>query len=63
MNMFIELDNLFDGSSFLKFSDGFFLNNDEMLTSTAKITEELVTKPTEHKPFLTASMAYSTWKR
>gem|GEM_PF-3514589 len=63
MNMLIELNNLLNSSSFLKFSDCFFLNINMMLTSTAKTTDEFVTNPTEHKPFLTASMAYSTWKR
>lgn len=54
VNMFIELDDLLDGSSFLEFSDGFFLIYEKMSTSTANITDELVTRPTEHNPFLTA---------
>ena len=40
-----------------------FSNINEIFTSTAKITDDEVTKPTEQSPFLTAYIAYSTWKR
>ena len=63
MNMLVELNDLLNSSSFLKFSDCFFLNINMIFTSTAKTTDEFVTNPTEHKPFFTASIAYSTWKR
>lgn len=62
MDVAIKLHNLFDGLAFLKFGDGFFLNVIRD-TSTARMTEELETSPTAQSPFLTASIAYSTWKR
>lgn len=62
MNVVIKLNYFLDSSSFLKFSHCFFLN-DGRSTSTARMTEEELTRPTAHKPFFTASMAYSTWKR
>ena len=61
-NIPVKLDNLLNSSAFLKFSDSFFLNEREF-TSTAKMTAFWVTSPTEHKPFLTASIAYSTWNK
>ncbi len=60
--MFIKLYNFLDKSAFLKFSYCSFLNW-WLSTSTAKITESWATSPTEQNPFLTASVAYSTWKR
>jgi len=62
MDVAIKLHNLFDRFAFLKFCDCFFLNLIKD-TSTARITEELVMRPTAQSPFLTASMAYYTWKR
>lgn len=46
------------GVSWLLFSEIIFL-----VTSTAKMTAELVIRPTEQRPFFTASIAYYTWKR
>jgi len=57
MNMFIKLHNLLDGFTLLKFSDCFLLTQ-MIATSTARITDELVTKPTAQRPFFTASIAY-----
>lgn len=58
----IKLYNFLDKSAFLKFRYCSFLNW-WLSTSTAKITESWATSPTEQNPFLTASVAYSTWKR
>lgn len=57
MNVTVELDYFFDGPAFLEFGDCFFLPG-RMSTSTARMTAEELTSPTEHSPFLTASMAY-----
>jgi hypothetical protein len=62
VDVVVKLHNLFDGFAFLKFGDCFFLNLMRD-TSTARMTEEFVTRPTAQSPFLTASMAYYTWKR
>lgn len=62
VNVVIELNNLLDSSALLKLCHCFFLN-DGLSTSTARMTDEELTRPTAQSPFLTASMAYSTWKR
>lgn len=53
----IELNYFFDSFSLLEFGDCFFLDR-RRCTSTARITDPLVTNPTAQSPFLTASMAY-----
>ena len=60
--MVVELYNFFDGPALLELGDCLFLS-EAGSTSTARMTEESVTRPTAQRPFLTASMAYSTWKR
>ena len=62
VDMIIELDYFFDSFAFLKLCHCFFLNRDGS-TSAAKMTEDWVTSPTAQRPFLTASIAYSTWSR
>jgi hypothetical protein len=57
MNMLIKLDNLLDSFTLLKFGDCFLLTQ-MMATSTARMTDELVTNPTAQSPFFTASIAY-----
>lgn len=57
MYVTINLQNLLDGLAVLQLSDCLFLN-DGWITSTARMTDELVTSPTAQRPFLTASMAY-----
>jgi hypothetical protein len=57
MNMLIKLDNLLDSFALLKFGDCFLLTQ-MMATSTARMTDELVTNPTAQSPFFTASIAY-----
>jgi hypothetical protein len=58
----VQLHDLLDGLGLLQLGDCLFLSGLGG-TSTARITDELVTRPTAQRPFLTASMAYSTWKR
>jgi hypothetical protein len=62
VNVIVELHNLFDGSALLQFGDCFFLSG-RRCTYAARMTEPWVVRPTAQSPFLTASMAYSTWKR
>ena len=62
MNVVIELHNFFNCPTLLQFRHCFFLHI-RRDTSTARMTEDSVTSPTAHSPFLTASIAYSTWKR
>ena len=53
VHMIVKLDYLFNCPSLLQLGDCFFL--DEMIdTSAARMTDELVTKPTAQRPFLTA---------
>jgi hypothetical protein len=58
----IQLHDLLNGLAILQFGHCFFLSQHSS-TSTARITDEAVMSPTAQRPFLTASMAYSTWKR
>ncbi len=53
MYMIIKLNYFFNSPSFLKFCHSFFLVY-WWSTSTARITEDSVTSPTAHSPFLTA---------
>lgn len=62
MNVIVKLYNFFHCPALLKLSYGFFLSY-WCFTYTARITDESVTSPTAQRPFFTASMAYSTWKR
>jgi hypothetical protein len=62
VDVVIELHDLLDGFAVLQLGHCLLLSG-ERVTSTARMTEVLVTSPTAHSPFLTASMAYSTWKR
>lgn len=62
MDVTVQLHDLLNSPAFLEFGDCFFLD-ERYGTSTARMTEEALTSPTAQSPFLTASMAYSTWKR
>ena len=58
----IQLHDFLYCLTVLKLSHCFFLRWGEC-TSTARMTDEGVMSPTAHSPFLTASIAYYTWKR
>ena len=53
MDVTINLQYLLDGLAVLQLGDCFFLDSG-CITSTARMTDELVTSPTAQRPFLTA---------